>query len=168
MHESEVAQSCSTLNDPMDCSLPGSSVHGIFQARVLEWVAIAFSVWECYSIQFTKWPKKLLILSGTKNKSLHLIQLALWAALCRLSHVIQQIQQSVVDADGGWVRAPEGVTSQTLKITEQGPAILCGFWETAFYLLLGLVVTDHLTMGHHITMQAELLAMNWVLPEPQA
>ena len=42
--ESEVAQSCPTLNDPMDCSLPGSSIHGIFQARVLEWGAIAFSV----------------------------------------------------------------------------------------------------------------------------
>ena len=42
--ESEVAQSCPTLRDPMDCSLPGSSVHGIFQARVLEWVAIAFSI----------------------------------------------------------------------------------------------------------------------------
>ena len=42
--ESEVAQSCPTLRDPMDCSLPGSSVHGISQARVLEWVAIAFSV----------------------------------------------------------------------------------------------------------------------------
>ena len=41
--ESEVAQSCSTLRDPMDCSLPGSSVHGILQARVLEWGAIAFS-----------------------------------------------------------------------------------------------------------------------------
>ena len=41
--ESEVSQSCPTLSDPMDCSLPGSSVHGIFQARVLEWVAIAFS-----------------------------------------------------------------------------------------------------------------------------
>ena len=41
--ESEVAQSCPTLSDPMDCSLPGSSFHGIFQARVLEWVAIAFS-----------------------------------------------------------------------------------------------------------------------------
>ena len=44
--ESEVTQSCPTLSDPMDCSLPGSSVHGIFQARVLEWVAIAFSTWE--------------------------------------------------------------------------------------------------------------------------
>ena len=41
--ESEVAQSCLTLYDLMDCSLPGSSVHGIFQARVLEWDAIAFS-----------------------------------------------------------------------------------------------------------------------------
>ena len=38
--ESEVAQSCPTLSDPMDCSLPGSSAHGIFQARVLEWGAI--------------------------------------------------------------------------------------------------------------------------------
>ena len=41
--EREVAQSCPTLGNPMDCSLPGSSVHGIFQARVLEWGAIAFS-----------------------------------------------------------------------------------------------------------------------------
>ena len=41
--ESEVAQSCPTPSDPMDSSLPGSSVHGIFQARVLEWAAIAFS-----------------------------------------------------------------------------------------------------------------------------
>ena len=41
--ESEVTQLCLTLRDPMDFSLPGSSVHGIFQARVLEWGAIAFS-----------------------------------------------------------------------------------------------------------------------------
>ena len=41
--ESEVTQSCPTLHDPMDCSPPGSSIHGTFQARVLEWVAIAFS-----------------------------------------------------------------------------------------------------------------------------
>ena len=42
-NESEVAQSCLTLSDPVDCSLPGSSIHGILQARVLEWGAIAFS-----------------------------------------------------------------------------------------------------------------------------
>ena len=41
--ESGVAQSCPTLSDPMDCSLPGSSIHGSFQARVLEWVTSAFS-----------------------------------------------------------------------------------------------------------------------------
>jgi len=41
--ESEVAQSCPTLSDPVDFSLPGSSIHGIFQARVLEWGTIAFS-----------------------------------------------------------------------------------------------------------------------------
>ena len=46
--ESEVAQSCPTLSDPMDCSLPGSSVQGIFQARVLEWGAIAFSAFKNY------------------------------------------------------------------------------------------------------------------------
>ena len=43
-NESEVAQSCLTVRDPMDCSLPGSSIHGILQARVLEWGAIAFSI----------------------------------------------------------------------------------------------------------------------------
>ena len=48
--EREVIQSCATLSDPMDCSLPGSSVHGIFQARVLEWVAIAFSEYDYRSI----------------------------------------------------------------------------------------------------------------------
>ena len=42
-NESEVVQSCPTLRDPMDCILPGSSVHGIFQTRVLEWVTISFS-----------------------------------------------------------------------------------------------------------------------------
>ena len=47
--ESEVAQSCLTLSNPMDCSLPGSSIHGIFQARVLEWGATAFSTQSSYS-----------------------------------------------------------------------------------------------------------------------
>ena len=48
-NENEVVQSCPTPNDPMDCSLPGSSVHGIFQARVLEWDAIAFSSMSVYT-----------------------------------------------------------------------------------------------------------------------
>ena len=55
--ESEVAQSCPTLSDLMDCSLPGSSIHGIFQARVLEWGAIAFS-----NLGYTNYQKWLLVL----------------------------------------------------------------------------------------------------------
>ena len=52
MHESEseIAQSCPTPKDPTDCSLPGSSIHGIFQARVLEWGAIAFSDITCQKV----------------------------------------------------------------------------------------------------------------------
>ena len=54
--ESEVAQSCPTLSNPMDRSLPGSSVHGILQARVLEWGAIAFSNICVYIYTHTAWP----------------------------------------------------------------------------------------------------------------
>ena len=55
--ESEVAQSCPTPSDPMDCSLPGSSIHGIFQARVLEWGAIAFSIYAEYIMRNADWKK---------------------------------------------------------------------------------------------------------------
>ena len=55
--ESEVAQSCPTLSDPIDCSSPGSSVHGIFQARVLEWGAIALLI----SAEMGEWYTVLLI-----------------------------------------------------------------------------------------------------------
>ena len=50
--ESEVSQSCLTLSNPMDCSLPSSSIHGIFQARVLEWGAIAFSLCDVQACPF--------------------------------------------------------------------------------------------------------------------
>ena len=52
--ESKVAQSCPTLLDPMECSPPGSSIHGIFQARVLEWGAITFSVILTYHVPMQK------------------------------------------------------------------------------------------------------------------
>ena len=60
--ESEVAQSCPTLSDPMDCNLPGFSVHGICQARVLEWGAIAFSIGDYCSklIEIHPWDLTLL------------------------------------------------------------------------------------------------------------
>ena len=48
--ESKIAQSYPTLSDPMDCSLPGACIHGVFQARVLEWGAIAFSVLSIYCV----------------------------------------------------------------------------------------------------------------------
>ena len=48
--KSEVTQSCPTLCNPMDCSLPGSSIHGILQARVLEWIAIAFSFYTLLTV----------------------------------------------------------------------------------------------------------------------
>ena len=54
--QSEVAQSCQTLCDPIDCSLPGSSIHRIFQAGVLEWGAIAFSADGCEVVSFSFWP----------------------------------------------------------------------------------------------------------------
>ena len=61
--EREVAQSCPTLSDPMDCSLPGSSIHEIFQARVLEWSAIAFSEGGVY--QYSNHSLEFLLHSAT-------------------------------------------------------------------------------------------------------
>ena len=70
--ESEVAQLCLTLRDPMVCSLPGSSVHGIFQARVLEWGAIAFSDLYPKPIQICL-SQLFLSITGTNS---NLVQLA--------------------------------------------------------------------------------------------
>ena len=68
--ESEVAQLCPTPSDPMDCSLPGSSVHGIFQARVLEWAAIAFSLLHSTSLE-----------NGGKKHAVQFPNLHVWRAL---------------------------------------------------------------------------------------
>ena len=71
--ESEVAQSCLILRDPMDCRPPGSSLHGILQARVLEWGAIAFSVDFPYSLPFGKKAKitNRILLTFTILSSTH-------------------------------------------------------------------------------------------------
>ena len=100
--ESEVAQSCLTLSDPMDCSLPGSSVHGIFQVRVLEWVAIAFSdicvmicykmlcsvlIW-CGMVSYTYWYVMITLTSQwlKHNRSFFLAHavapLCMWVGTC--------------------------------------------------------------------------------------
>ena len=65
--ESEGAQSCQTLSDPMDYRLPGSFIHGIFQAKVLEWVAIAFSLVVLNSLNFCLSGKLLISLSNLKE-----------------------------------------------------------------------------------------------------
>ena len=79
--ESEVAQSCLTLSDPMDCSPPGSSIHGIFQARVLEWGAIAFSE---ERLQGNK--KKQLFFLRQKHRLSHLqTELSTW----RQTHTVR-------------------------------------------------------------------------------
>ena len=92
-NESEVVQSCPTLSDPMDCSLPGSSVHGIFQARLLEWGAIAFS--ECF-----------ILLQPIISGSIYLPYDFKWVHINRSSFTsypdhIPQIQ--VVHPDSDWV-----------------------------------------------------------------
>ena len=76
--ESEVAQSCPTLCDPMDCSLPGSSLHGIFQARVLEWGAIAFSrgsSWPRDQTQVSCIPGRCFNLRATREAHLYFLAL---------------------------------------------------------------------------------------------
>ena len=80
--ESEVAQSCQTLSNLMDCSLPGSSVHGIFQARVLEWGAIAFSV--LYSRSYQK-----QLHSGSVPWSIHRPPLNTVLLLLKITWLIQ-------------------------------------------------------------------------------
>ena len=70
--EREVAQLCPTLSNPMDCSLPGSSVHGIFQAEVLEWGAIAFS--EEWDRIIEKWPQFLIIPKILWEKNVFIIK----------------------------------------------------------------------------------------------
>ena len=77
--ESEVAQSCPTLSDPMDWSLPGSSIHGNFQARVLEWGAIAFS--------------EICVLEGIS--SIFLSEVSLKENDCR--------EHSIVKTGGKWI-----------------------------------------------------------------
>ena len=81
--ESEVAQSCPTLCDPMDCSLPGSSLHGILQARVLEWVAISFSSGSSQPRDWTRVsriPGRRFNLWATRSRQCSV--LGLWDCFC--------------------------------------------------------------------------------------
>ena len=83
--ESEVAQSCLTLSDHMDCSPPGSSIHGIFQARVLEWVAIAFSIKQLTSNYTGKGGRR-----HRKNESFTVYEMFHRRTLCVCVHLVAQ------------------------------------------------------------------------------
>ena len=86
--QSEVTQSCPTLSDPMDCSLPGSSIHGIFQARVLELGAIAFSVQSL--VRELRFHKPCGV--AKKKKNVHLQAVELWVHSLYLIFLIQKIK----------------------------------------------------------------------------
>ena len=85
MYESEVAQSCPTLCDPMDCSPPGSSVHGILQARILKWVAISFS-------RGSSWPRDRTQVSHISGRCFNLW--ATWEALSMYAAATAKSPQS--------------------------------------------------------------------------
>ena len=100
--ESEVAQLCPTLSNPMDCSLPGSSIHGIFQARVLEWAAIAF--FKCVSYKGAKniseeYPKAELENTDGRSK---LKREVLWVELCPPKPHVEILKPRTSECDLLW------------------------------------------------------------------
>ena len=89
--ESEVAQLCPTPSNPMDCSPPGSSVHGIFQARVLEWIAIAFSALSTYlRINALSWTIK-----KAEHQRIDAFELWCWRRFLRVPWTARRANQSV-------------------------------------------------------------------------
>ena len=101
--ESEVSQPCPTLRDPMNCRLPGSSVHGIFQARVLEWVAIAFSESKEGQCQRMFKNRTTAFISHASKVMLKILQVRLQ----------QYVNQELADVQGGF-RKGSGTRDQLL------------------------------------------------------
>ena len=104
--QSEVVQSSLTLSDLMDCSLPGSSIHGIFQARVLEWGAIAFS--SCYSrVQFfvTQWT---IALQAPLSMEILQVRILKWVVMPRGSSPLQDWTRVSCLAGGFFTAEPLG------------------------------------------------------------
>ena len=129
--DSEVAQSCPTLRDPMDCSPPGSSVHGIFQARVLEWVAIAF-FGEC---SFIYW----LILSYFTCLAGSGLSCSMWAfccgvqatlvAACRLQSVCR------LSSCRTWAEMPHGMWDISSPTRDQTHVPCIGRWMLNYWTI---------------------------------
>ena len=104
--ESEVAHSCPTLSDPMDLSLPSSSVHGIFQARVLESVAIAFSGWSVCCL-FNIYDKECACLAGDQICSLG------WGDTLEEGMVTRS---SILAKRTAWTEEPGGLQSTCCRV----------------------------------------------------
>ena len=129
--ESEVTQSCPTLSDPMGCSLPGSSVHGIFQARILEWVAVFLYSYIKDSCQ------EICILSRKQNRLYLKSRTPSWDGLWTLSYMPSIYGNHIpTGKPGPWKEEPQG--SPSLKRT---PNYLCNQIESC--ILLCLLRNDH-------------------------
>ena len=127
--ESEVAQSCPTLSDTMDCSLPGSSAHGIFQARVLEWGAIAFCNITCYSNLYFKSSSWVYIHIHTAHRQ------TLW-----LLYLCQKLTSSSFPPPTQWAFTPIfyiSVNSTTLPSQE----LIC--WSRTTLITYPSVIKSH-------------------------
>ena len=96
--DSEVTQLCLTLSDPMDCSLPGSSVHGIFQARVLEWGAIAFSTSLSYKLPNPQKGSLLQTLFSRRHDRLLLSKNGYFSFFCLTSRPFPLLPPSEAEA----------------------------------------------------------------------
>ena len=109
--ESEVAQSCLTLSDPMDSSPPGSSIHGIFQARVLEWGAIAFSAVNCSHHLYPRSPEHIHLITRSlylwSTSVLHLLTLGIYQYILSVSrvHLFKILHINVIQylSRSGWL-----------------------------------------------------------------
>ena len=99
----EIAQSCRTLCDPMDCSLPGSSIHEIFQARVLEWVAISFS-------RGSSQPRDRTLVSRITGR-----RFKLWATREALCMEVSACNSGDLGSVLGWGRSPEEGNDNSLQ-----------------------------------------------------
>ena len=141
--ESEVAQSCLTLCDPMDCSLPGSSVHGIFQARVLEWGAIALhatstvvtllnSSTYLILLDVACWLLKLLGGKGSQSSNISLVP---GAGLCiKVREMLHFISISNMSRIAHW--HVDGTCS--------------GVWNSAYCLALSKLENLSVLLGPHL------------------